>query len=152
LSKRLGPDIWIPSQVRYIKFLASIECMAFVKMILWSVISLAQFWLSGRGSFLATRCVYYLLLASTIYQYSGHRCLLGFAQGGFIPDVVLYLSYYYTTAERKFCNCNLARWQITEISLFPLQFPFVSHGSGYRITLPQQRARSWQLAFSSYAE
>ncbi|KAK0456138.1 major facilitator superfamily domain-containing protein [Armillaria borealis] len=57
ISKRIGPDIWIPSQ-----------------MVLWSTVAFSQFWLSGRASFLV------------------HA-------GGFIPDIVLYLSYFYTKTE-----------------------------------------------------
>lgn len=52
IAKALGPDIWIPTQ-----------------MVVWSIIGSAQFFLSGRTSFVLS------------------RALLGMLQGGFIPEV-----------------------------------------------------------------
>ena len=61
VGKRFGPDWWMPLQV-----------------VLWSLVTLFQFFLAGRKSYLAL------------------RFLLGVTQGGFIADSVQYLSYYYT--------------------------------------------------------
>ncbi|KAK9462295.1 major facilitator superfamily domain-containing protein [Lipomyces oligophaga] len=64
ISKKLGPDVWIP-----------------IQMISWSIVAFSQHWLNGPASFYIT------------------RGLIGAWEGGFIADICLYLSYFYTAAE-----------------------------------------------------
>ncbi|ODQ78820.1 hypothetical protein BABINDRAFT_172102 [Babjeviella inositovora NRRL Y-12698] len=64
VSKRLGPDRWIPFQ-----------------MVAWSLVAISQVALKGKVGFYTT------------------RFLLGLLEGGFIPVMVLWLSYFYTSDE-----------------------------------------------------
>ncbi|WVQ81149.1 hypothetical protein IAT38_003271 [Cryptococcus sp. DSM 104549] len=52
-----------------------------IQMMSWSAVAIGQMGLSGKASFYLT------------------RALLGLIEGGFIADTILYLSYYYTSAE-----------------------------------------------------
>lgn len=64
ISKKLGPDIFIPIQI----------CS-------WSIVAMCQVALSGKWSFFIT------------------RGLIGALEGGFIADLVLWLSYFYKSNE-----------------------------------------------------
>lgn len=52
-----------------------------IQMVLWSIVAASQAALSGKKSFYAT------------------RALIALLEGGFIPDMVLWLSYFFTASE-----------------------------------------------------
>ncbi|KAF2792535.1 phthalate transporter [Melanomma pulvis-pyrius CBS 109.77] len=81
ISKKLGPDNWIP-----------------IQMVSWSLVASMQAFMDGRKSFFAC------------------RALLGLIEGGFIPDNILYLSYFYTGWELPArLSCFWVSYQSTQI-------------------------------------
>ncbi|KAJ6086799.1 hypothetical protein N7467_005713 [Penicillium canescens] len=100
ISKRLGPDRWIP-----------------IQMISWSLVAACQAFLQGRASYLAL------------------RALLGLLEGGFIPDTVLFLSFFYKSNELpKRLTCFWISLIVAGIIGAFLAFGFLhitdSHGGG----------------------
>ncbi|KAJ5676182.1 Major facilitator superfamily domain general substrate transporter, partial [Penicillium macrosclerotiorum] len=91
LSKRLGPDRWIPMQ-----------------MIAWSLVAACQAFLKGRGAYFAC------------------RALLGLLEGGFIPDTILFLSFFYKSSELpKRLACFWISYSLTGIIGAFLAFGFL---------------------------
>jgi hypothetical protein len=67
ISKKVGPDRWIPTQ-----------------LVLWSIVAITQCSLKNKAGFYIT------------------RGLVGALEGGFIPDICLWMSYFYTSKEFPF--------------------------------------------------
>jgi hypothetical protein len=65
-------------------------------MVLWSVVAISQCALTDRKSFFLTRALLGVLEVSLNTINDDYILIL---QGGFIPDIVLWLSYFYTARE-----------------------------------------------------
>ena len=109
-------------------------------MVSWSVVASMQAFLSGKSSFYAC------------------RALLGLIEGGFIPDNILYLSYFYTGFELPArLSWFWVSYQSTQIISAFLAFGILRLGGrngmeGWRwvsYATPSKRIR--QLTKSSYS-
>ncbi|KAJ3459582.1 hypothetical protein FSOLCH5_013979 [Fusarium solani] len=106
-------------------------------MLSWSMVAICQFWLSGRSSFLAC------------------RALMGLLQGGFIPDLVLYLSYFFKATELPIRMAIL--WTATRLS--SVVAPLLAYGvlrlrgvhgySGWRWLFLTEGLLNFVIAFGS---
>ncbi|KAG9311672.1 allantoate permease [Chiua virens] len=121
ISKRVGPDRWIPTQ-----------------LCLWSIVTVCQFWLSGRTSFLIC------------------RALLGLLQGGYVPDLVLYMSYFYTKTELPirlalfWMSMNLCAIVSSFIAFGVLHLDGVDGKAGWRWLFLIEGLISFAIGFASF--
>ncbi|KAL4919518.1 major facilitator superfamily domain-containing protein [Aspergillus aurantiobrunneus] len=91
ISKRLGPDRWIP-----------------IQMVAWSLVAACQAFLQTKSAYL------------------GLRALLGLLEGGFIPDTILFLSFFYKSSELpKRLTCFWVSYTLTSIIGAFLAFGFL---------------------------
>jgi sugar phosphate permease len=89
ISKKLGPDVWIP-----------------IQMVAWSLVAMLQCLIQGRTGFFIT------------------RAFLGAFEGGFIPDAILYLSYFYNSKELPI----RVSYFYTASNLTPIISAFLAYG------------------------
>lgn len=121
VSKKIGPDRWIPAQ-----------------MTIWSIVAASQAGLTGKSSFYAT------------------RSLLGLLEGGFIPDLVLWLSYFYTSRELpmrlSFFWCSLSVTAVvTSLLAFALLHLDGVHGlAGWRWLFLVEGIITFSVGFAAF--
>lgn len=89
ISKRLGPDIFVPAQ-----------------MCAWSIVAMSQVAMHNKAGF-------YIC-----------RALIGMLEGGFIADLVLWLSYFFTSDE---LTIRLS-WFWTSLSLVQILSALLAYG------------------------
>ena len=81
ISKKIGPDRWIPTQ-----------------MVLWSIVAMSQAAIKSKATYMLCRVLLGALEVNMCYPDKKIN-LANASQGGFIPDLVLWLSYFYTSRE-----------------------------------------------------